>query len=169
MPNTPLGKFRNVIFCEDIRTEGGNKKSLMGIVSGDLLAAEMPARIQMAFYIEYENDPDKKEPESLNISLWRGDEHVAHVEAFTNLSQPMTNLVLPRTIMAFPEATTFRLTVSIDGGEEIELMRKHVSLATSLDASGQPLLSSQSPNDASSKALPPAPSRPKRPTRKRLI
>jgi hypothetical protein len=39
-----VGKFYNVILCDDIREEIGNKKSLMGIFGGDVLVPRFPAQ-----------------------------------------------------------------------------------------------------------------------------
>ena len=45
-------EVRNAILCEDIRHEIGNKNSLIGVFGGDILVAELPARIRVAVYYD---------------------------------------------------------------------------------------------------------------------
>lgn len=61
-----VGTFRNVVVCEDVRDEVGNKRSLMGVFSGDITVQQFPAIVQLAVYLEYA--PDKDDSEGLSLS-----------------------------------------------------------------------------------------------------
>jgi len=56
-----VGTFRNVVVCEDVRDEVGNKRSLMGVFSGDITVQQFPAIVQLAVYLEYAPDKDDSE------------------------------------------------------------------------------------------------------------
>src|SRR5437016_351670 len=94
-------KFRNVIACEDVREEVGNKKSLMGVYGGDIIVSEIPAQIWLAFYIEkLPSEPGMAEELAVEI---KQNEKIAgkvgiHVDPFETAT-----LVLPRALVRFPE------------------------------------------------------------------
>ena len=65
-----LNNLRNIILCEDIRTEVGNKLSLMGIFSGDVVVTEIPATIHLAVYMQYIASPEETGELSFEFRLY---------------------------------------------------------------------------------------------------
>lgn len=45
--------FRNVLFCDDVRREIGNKRTIVGVFSGDIVVSNVPAVVPLATYIEF--------------------------------------------------------------------------------------------------------------------
>ena len=126
-----MSKF-TVIFCDDIREERGNKKSLMGVVSGDVLAASFPATLQIALFIEYEPDAshrDAGQGDSLKVEfrLMQDDTEIAKGNMLAKFPLGRAvNFVLPKGLVSFEKPATFRVLVSVDGGAEEEILSKKI-------------------------------------------
>jgi hypothetical protein len=125
-------RFRNIILCEDIREEVGNKKSLMGVLAGDIIVAAFPATLNVAVYFEYVPDKDDGNEFAIEFRLWQDDEELAvgKVRAPIEPGKVVT-LVLPRALSVFEKAKAFRMTVKRNGEEEFELLNKKVLAPTS--------------------------------------
>lgn len=111
----------------DVREEVGNKKSLMGVFSGDLVVPVFPARIKVAFYAEYIPTPGVESHE-LTFSIGVGSEEVA--AAGIRVATPqgeVATLILPQGIAQFEAPGDIVLKVSCEG-ETRELLRKSVRL-----------------------------------------
>jgi hypothetical protein len=127
-PNT--SKFRNIIVCEDVRDEIGNKKSLMGVMGGDILVATFPATLQIAIFFEYlpsDNDPDSI---SVSFRILIDDAEVATGNlqaAIANKSHPVM-FVLPRGFVTFEKPATFKFCATVSGKSEEELVAKTIGL-----------------------------------------
>jgi hypothetical protein len=121
-----LGSFRNVILCEDVREEAGNKKSLMGVFGGDLQVQEFPAAIRIAFYVEY-IPPQEGSAHALQFVLLV-DENIA---ATGTLEIPAGNnvaaLVIPQGIAQFAKEGDLALQFGV-GDDLVEILRKKVML-----------------------------------------
>jgi len=124
-------RFRNIILCEDIREEAGNKKSLMGVLAGDIIVPAFPATLSVAVYFEYLPDTDDGDEFAIDFRLWQDDEELAVGEVRAPI-QPgkVVTLVLPRALSVFERAKTFRMTVKGQSGEEFELLNKKVFAPT---------------------------------------
>lgn len=118
-------QFVNVIACEDVREEIGNKKSLMGVFSGNIVAAEIPAQVWIAFYIEKMPEQPGK-AEEVVIQVKQNERTVGTVTI--NFEAPeIATLVIPRAVMRIPEECTLILTASVNRGEPIQILSKSVS------------------------------------------
>ena len=121
------GTFRNASMCEDIREEIGNKKSLMGVFSGDVLVPRFPARFRVAFYAEYLPALGGEHEVRLSIEIGAAEAATAQVRVNTAPGQPAT-LVIPQGVAQFdaPGEIILRATA-----EDVttELLRKSVRLA----------------------------------------
>lgn len=126
----PKDKVRNVILCEDIRDEIGNKKSLMGVMGGDIIVATMPAAIQVAIYFEYHPDDDESEDFALKFRLWQDDTEIATGEMQAPIARGKDiTLVVPRGMVLFEKEGAFRITASVRGGPEFQILSKKLMLA----------------------------------------
>lgn len=119
--------FRNVVACDDIRDEIGNKQSLMGVFGGDIIVAQLPAAINFALYLQYmPSDDDEDGDVVVHIELWRDDISMAKAEIEMHIREhaPAT-ILLPRALAAFEKECTFKVTVAIaDGPQKIILQKK---------------------------------------------
>jgi hypothetical protein len=68
-----ISPFRNAILCDDIRNERGNKHSLMGVFSGDLVVAKLPAQVYLALYFEHVSE--KAGELDVALKLWLDQTH----------------------------------------------------------------------------------------------
>ena len=120
-------KIRNVILCEDIREEIGNKKSLMGVLGGDIVVPAFPANIQIAVYFEYVPDLDEVDRLIIEFKLWHDQVEIAQgVMEATIEPNKMVTLVLPRGYTSFEKEMTFRMTAAVRGGSEFEILSKKI-------------------------------------------
>lgn len=125
---SPKDKIRNVILCEDIREEIGNKKSLMGIVGGDILVATLPATIQVAVYFEYVPDANESGDVFVEFRLWLDDEEIAKGAMLGHIRPDnIIVLIVHRGLMTFEKDGTFRMTAVINGSPDFELFSKKVT------------------------------------------
>ena len=129
------GEFRNVILCEDIREEVGNKKSLMGVFSGDIIVSEMPASLQICIYLEYMHDnkllkmASKETPYQLEFTLQLDEKIIAKIQAgVTKADSDVTSLVVPKGIISVEKNAIFTVLASSLGAKPTEILRKTISL-----------------------------------------
>lgn len=119
-------RFRNVILCEDVRYEIGNKKTIVGTFSGDIIVSEFPAALQIGVYMEYLPD-QKHESEEITVAMWQDDKRFGggeiHIDAKKNET---ATIVLPRIIVRFEKECTFRIEASVDGGPSFDLLSKRI-------------------------------------------
>jgi hypothetical protein len=137
-------KFRNAILCDDVRDEIGNKKSLMGIIVGDILVTSFPATIQMAVFAEYL--PTEEETEvTIGFGIFQDETEIGRVQVrgeIKNKKSPLM-VVLPKGFITFDKAATLRATVTANETQE-EIITKKVFLNPALSsASSQPASQSQ--------------------------
>ncbi len=92
-----------------------------------MVVANFPANIQVAVYFEYVPDNDETDKLVLEFRLWQDQTEVAHgiMEAPIE-PEKMVTLVLPRGYMSFEKEGNFRMTVSIGGGTEFEILSKKI-------------------------------------------
>jgi hypothetical protein len=122
-----VGKFYNVIVCDDVREEKGNKKSLMGVFGGDVLVPEFPAQIQLAIFFQYLRASNESGPTLIEFRLLQDEDEIAHgrIEANVHDTQPAT-VVLPKAMIGFEKQTAFRMLASVSGGPEEEILNKKI-------------------------------------------
>jgi hypothetical protein len=120
-------EFRNVIVCEDVREEIGNKKSLMGLLSGDILVPQFPAQIKLAFYIEYLPPKDVVAERDLEFIIVLGDNSPISGKVRIGPVQDVANIVIPSALAKFKEPGDIILYVRL-GDDMRELTRKPVRL-----------------------------------------
>jgi len=124
------GTFRNVILCEDIRDEVGNKKSLMGVMAGGgINVASFPATIKVAVFLEYEPGAADGDHITADFRLLQGDTEIAKARFETAIPQPPVVFVFPTGLMTCEKEGTFRMYVAINGRPEEELLSKNISVA----------------------------------------
>jgi len=120
-------KFRNVIVCEDVRDEINRKKSLMGVYSGDIIVPQMPAFVRFAVYAEYEPDADDGNQIDFEFRLMQGDTEIVRARGSAAVQSGLNVATgLPPGILTFLKDAEFRVLVSVNKGEEIELVSKKV-------------------------------------------
>jgi hypothetical protein len=125
-------RFRNIILCEDVREEAGNKKSLMGVLAGDIIVPTFPATLSLAVYFEYVPDKDDGDEFAIEFRLWQDDEELAVGEVRAPIEPgKIVTLVLPRALSIFERAKAFRMTIKGHDGQEFELLNKKVFAPTS--------------------------------------
>jgi hypothetical protein len=123
------GTFRNVNLCEDVRNETGNKKSLMGVFSGDILVAEFPAQLRVAFYAEYVPQAGTTE-HKLSLILSLGKEPVTIEVVLNTPNGQVAIIVVPQGIATFKEPSDLTLSTMCQGETEV-LLHKRVMLMPS--------------------------------------
>ena len=129
MSENKPSKFRNVIFCDDVRDEMGNKKSLMGVVAGDLQVGEFPATIGFACYFEYFADADDGDSLKLEFRLLQDDAEIAKGGMQANIAATKrAHFVLPKGLVRFETPATFRMMISVNGQPEEEVLAKKIMM-----------------------------------------
>jgi len=127
----PQSKFGSVIVCEDIRDEIGNKKSLMGVMGGDILVPNFPATLKIAIYMEYHPDAKDREHLSLEIRLLQDDTEIAKGKMESAKAiKGVATFVLPTGLITFDKEVNFKLLASVNGRPEQEILNKKVTSQT---------------------------------------
>src|SRR5687767_12253119 len=116
-----LGSFQNVILCEDIREEVGNKKALMGVISGDLTVPHFPANVRIAFFAEY-TPPTEGVAHSLDFVLFIDEKIVAKGKVNVPAGNNLATVVIPQGIAAFEKEGELALKFG-EGDNLIEVLR----------------------------------------------
>jgi hypothetical protein len=120
--------LRNVIVCEDVREELGGKKSLMGVLGGDIVINALPGAIQLAFYIELEKSPSEGGHISFRISIDETEVAAAEVTIVPDPSK-VALIVLPKGLVQFEKECDLIVRVSVNKEPEREMVRKRVTSA----------------------------------------
>lgn len=115
------------MMCEDVRDELGNKKSIMGIFSGDVLVSEFPAQFRIAFYIEYVPPKEIRE-QGIDFTLTIANENVAAGKIIVPAQHSdVVSVVIPQGLARFSEPGNIILKVGPEG-DALEILNKKVRL-----------------------------------------
>jgi hypothetical protein len=99
----------------------------MGVFSGDIIASEIPATLQLAVYMVYVADADEKGDLQIEVRLMQGDNQMVKGKIAATVGTERTlTFVFPRALITFSQETTFRILVKLDGQEEREVLNKRV-------------------------------------------
>lgn len=121
--------FFNVVLCEDIRDEIGNKKSLMGVLAGDVSVPSFPASIQLALFFQY--FPKEDDADEISIVVRFVDDRTEMMRAKTAKTarhQGNITVGIPKGVATFEKETTFRIFASVNDGPEQEILTKKVMI-----------------------------------------
>jgi len=119
--------------CEDIRDEVGNKKSIMGMLSGDIVVPGFPAIVQIAIYFEYAPDAADGNALDIDFRLLIDELEIAKGSMKADIAgKALANFILPRGLLTFDKESSFKMTASVNKRPEIEIVsKKIVKAATS--------------------------------------
>ena len=124
-----MGKFRNVILCDDIRDEMGNKKSLMGVYSGDILVQNFPAAVQIAFYVDYVPAEDEAGEIPVQFRITQDGAEIAKAQIQAKIDKgPTVTLIIPKGVASFDKASTLGLYGKVYDEPEVMLLTKRILL-----------------------------------------
>jgi hypothetical protein len=113
-----------------VRDEVGNKKSLMGVVPGELQVPTFPATIQVAVYFEYFADESDGDDLSVRFRLMQDDTEIASGGMQAEIKATRrANFILPKAFITFDKPSTFKLLASVNKGPEEGLLEKKILLA----------------------------------------
>jgi hypothetical protein len=117
--------FTSVILCEDIRDETGNKKSLMGVFSGDILVTEFPAKIPVAMYFEAVFPKEEKET-VVEMILLVEETIAAKATVKFPAGTERASFNFPKGTVIFAVPGSLRMNAVINGNQEYKLFDKRV-------------------------------------------
>jgi len=124
---TAVSRFYNVILCEDIRDEVGNKKSLMGVMTGDVVVGSFPVVLSVAIFMEYRPNAVDPVRVSFNFRLLQDEVEVVKAGMVSDIPAGQSaNLIMPRALMSVEKEVIFRILGSVDGGPEEEVLKKRI-------------------------------------------
>lgn len=124
-------KFRIAILCEDIRDEVGDKKSLMGVMTGDIVLGSLPSMLQIAFFLEYAPNSAQEAEVSFVFRLMQDENEVLKAGMTAKIpAGHSANLILPRGLMRVDKECVFGLRVSVNDGPEEEILKKRIFAQT---------------------------------------
>lgn len=144
--------FNNCLLCEDIRQEKSNKYILIGVYSGDILIANLPASIPLAFYLD--GNVTKPGSHKLHLKLSGPGEGSATIQLGLDTKKKNEPIVLPlpRLDVTMECEGVFTVEASDDGHTWTVIIKKQVTNGENLWSLLRPtvseLPSSQSPPDA---------------------
>lgn len=116
----------NKILCEDVRQEQNNKHILIGVYSGDMLVGELPANVQLSFYLElaFKSPGDQ----ILHLRLSGPGKRTAELKMAAQVTEIGTPSAVtsPRFEVLMDQEGVFRLDLSDDGVQWVTLIEKRV-------------------------------------------
>jgi len=122
------GKVISAILCESVRTEIGNKFSIIGVIVGDLNMAVMPAAISLTCFMEYL--PDASGRQTIFVRYVYNDKVAASIQAGLDIIVDNLPIAIP-----FPAVSlnidapgTLRFEASGDGEIWELLTKRQISL-----------------------------------------
>ena len=120
------GTLTTALLCEDVRTELGNKHTIVGVFSNDILVASLPAVLSLSAYLEYV--PDEIGVQNITLSIVVAGNVVANIEAKLSVVEAKTVsvLYLPRVNLTVPRAAEIRLDMKVFPGEPTTIIKKQV-------------------------------------------
>ena len=121
--NTP--NFVAVVLCEDIRDELGNKKSLMGVIAGDIIVAELPAVIQLALFSLYQRP--NLESAQIDLTLLQDEEEIAKARvAIPAGGTYIASAIIPKSLLRFERECVFSIKAKFADGPETKIAEKKI-------------------------------------------
>ena len=137
-------KIRNAILCDDVRQEQGNNKHiLIGVYSGDIVLSDIPAQIQLAFYIEIAA-PEGHYDMQIRLSGPQKGEEAILPAAFDHSGKDVATLASPRIGISMTAEGAFKIDLRVGEGRWTNIISKSVSVNPNVLQG----LSEQSPPDA---------------------
>jgi hypothetical protein len=119
------------IYCEDVRPELNGKWSILGVFSAELLVAEFPANLKLAFYFEAQVAAGYKTKLHTRIRL--DDTQVAIVSGDLKSDRSgITAIPIPAMILPFPKAGFISIDFSTDEINWTEVASKEMRLEPAL-------------------------------------
>jgi hypothetical protein len=101
----------------------------MGVLGGDILVAEFPATIKIAFFIEYEPGSDDGKNLSVAFRLLLDETEIAKGKFDQPTPKDIVSFVLPTGFMAFEKEGIVRMRFAVNGRPEEEILSKSVRSA----------------------------------------
>ncbi len=118
-------EVRAVIPCDDVREESNNKRSIMGVYSGDIVVPRFPAAFRITAYLEAL--VIKQVTRKLPIRVLLGEQKILEIEGQLDASQQgVMAMGLPHFLVSATEPSTLKIEVSADEGAWIELLSKKI-------------------------------------------
>ena len=127
-------KFRNAILCEYVAKSAGNKHTLVGVYSGEIIISSMPGDLHLGFYCEIlEKFHDAKE---FTLEGFLGTAKFGQVvaEFQPSQSQELYVLAMPFMPVSVVEPGKLRLVLSLEGFRRTILLDKDVRLPQPTDS-----------------------------------
>ena len=136
--------IRTVIFCEDVRQEAGNKTSLLGVLSADIIVGAVPAPIRLALYMEGEATKPYRGP--LNLRLRLDDQELLVAQGQLNAQPGLAILPIPQMVVVIPKVGILRVDIGKDPDNWHEVGAKKILVGTLKDGAFIPSSVSEQPS-----------------------
>lgn len=122
----------SAILCEDIRQEKSEKFFLIGVFSGDIFVANIPAELPLALYMPaVARTPGKSEIQLRYSGPGKG-KAIIIAEIASTAENEFVTIALPRLSVHLECEGTFKIDVSADGKRWKPIVRKKISLKEGL-------------------------------------
>jgi hypothetical protein len=125
-----MNKIRSgsAIICEYVAQGSHGKHTLVNVYSGDILVAELPARVPFAFFIELEFEGGGGSAQLKIEVLTGGSKAKISADASMEIEPGKPAIiVLQQAGFQIDKATNIRVRASIDGGRMLTLAQKSIS------------------------------------------
>jgi hypothetical protein len=121
-------KVTNAIACEHLASGHAGKYILINTYAGDILVAEFPARVAMAFYVELEPKKFGKLP--LNIQLTIDRKVIIHGVSEASFEKGNAAIIaIPDGILTFERKSIFKLSLWVEGSKPVTVLKKEIRLS----------------------------------------
>lgn len=134
----PSIPFETALACEHVVPGIGSKATLIGIFSGNILLAEIPGALWMAFYLELPSAPSPQ-IENLTLELRLDEEKVAAFEiGQVAASDGASAILIPEGRLKIERPTKMTLMAFASGYKDTVVLSKNISLMKGDEQSPSP-------------------------------
>ncbi|MGY6644470.1 MAG: hypothetical protein ACXIVD_04550 [Salinarimonas sp.] len=124
----PAFRLMNAVFCEDIRREDNGKDMLLGVYSGDIVAARCPIRVGVSLWLQYVSAPAKAGETGIDLRLrFDGQEKPVSQIGLPSMEEGETTLALRGMPVAIDGSGVLLLERRLPGQDWEEIARKRVT------------------------------------------
>lgn len=119
---------RTVIFCEDVRQEAGNKWSILGVFSADIIIGVVPAAIRLALYIESEVSRPYKG--ALGYRLRLESEEIFAATGQLHAEVGIVVMPIPQMAVNLPRVGKLHIDMGVSPDKWVEIGSKEIRIGT---------------------------------------
>lgn len=117
-------KISNVLLCEHLVPGLGNKQTLINVYSGDIVVAELPAKLFLAIYAEYSSNSD--DAFTVLVEIMINKKPFARLRFDVDAGRQQGVMAIPNMELGFDREVTLEVRAAAEGERARTILSKKV-------------------------------------------